>query len=255
MDNRDRVLKALDSIAVIITELKRDLTIESNISNEVEDEIDSRDKLIASVVEGKSFVDVGALWLTHYEKLSVAHQHGASSVAAMDQFPKSSEWWQKLRERLGFPYQEISIDLMDYEGSFDVVNCSGVLYHSPSPLATLRKLYSMTDDVMILTTVYTEEVLESPFGKMEIPKSGMLFLPALTALEFSIIEHVFGVNRPPSIWGITEHVSPEKWDYNSWYWWWLFTANSVEAMLKVVNFKITDTIFQSGNIVTFKLEK
>ena len=52
MDNRDRVLKALDSIAVIITELKRDLTIESNISNEVnkstpmvEDKIDNHETI------------------------------------------------------------------------------------------------------------------------------------------------------------------------------------------------------------------
>ena len=217
--------------------------------------IDNRDKLIASAVKGRSFVDVGPLWLTQHEKLSVANQYGASSIAALDQFPKSSEWWKKLRDKLDFPYDEISVDLMEYKGSFDVVYCSGVLYHAPCPLTTLQKLYSMTDEVLILTTIYTEDVLESPFGCLEIPSSGMLFLPALTSLEFSIVKHVMSDTTPPQVWGVTEHVPPERWQYNSWYWWWLFTMNCVEAMIKVVNFRITQKIVQPGHMVTFKLEK
>ena len=217
---------------------------------------DSRDKMIASVVKGRSFVDVGALWGTRNEKLSVAHRYGASSLAVLDQFPKNSVWWRRLRKRLNFPYQKISSSLLGYSGmSFDVVYCSGVIYHSPSPLEALQKLYSMTNETMILTTIYADEVMECPWGQIEIPSSGMLFIPALTLLEFSVVQYVVGQNNPSRIWGITEHVPPERWEHNTWHWWWLFTAHTVESMLKVVNFKIVEKMFQPGNLVTFKLAK
>ena len=45
---------------------------------------DYRDDFIARVVRGKSFVDVGGLWGTVSEKVSVAHAAGAAQREVMN---------------------------------------------------------------------------------------------------------------------------------------------------------------------------
>ena len=42
---------------------------------------DVRDTYISQVVAGKSFADVGGLWGTVNEKVSVAHAHGARGLS------------------------------------------------------------------------------------------------------------------------------------------------------------------------------
>ena len=55
---------------------------------------DPRDAFIARVVRGKSFADVGGLWGTVNEKVSVAHAAGAASLAMVD----ISEWGDRWNE-------------------------------------------------------------------------------------------------------------------------------------------------------------
>ena len=48
---------------------------------------DVRDTYIRQVVAGKSFADVGGLWGTVNEKVSVAHAYGARALTMIDVSP------------------------------------------------------------------------------------------------------------------------------------------------------------------------
>ena len=110
---------------------------------------DVRDTYIGQVVAGKSFADIGGLWGTVNEKVSVAHAHGARGLAMIDVSPTDSELWALFDERrrtLRLPAVEcVSADILtlveaDPCPQFDVVHCSGVLYHMPEPMQFLRAL-------------------------------------------------------------------------------------------------------------------
>ena len=97
---------------------------------------DVRDTYIGQVVAGKSFADVGGLWGTVNEKVSVAHTHGARALTMIDISPTDSDLWtlfEQRRRTLRLPTVEcVSGDLLtlaqaDSCPQFDVVHCSGVL--------------------------------------------------------------------------------------------------------------------------------
>ena len=54
---------------------------------------DARDTYISQVAAGKSFADVGGLWGTVNEKVSVAHTHGARALTMIDVSPPDTELW------------------------------------------------------------------------------------------------------------------------------------------------------------------
>src|SRR5271154_5009100 len=97
---------------------------------------DLRDEYVARVVSGKTFGEVGGLWGTINEKVSVAHQNGATALTMIDIQPPGGELWRKFDGRmadLGIAnVRKISRDICQInEGDvlepFDVVHCSGVL--------------------------------------------------------------------------------------------------------------------------------
>ena len=104
---------------------------------------DPRDEFITQVVEGLSFAEVGGLWGTVNEKCSVAHRYGAASLDMIDITPEGNELWQRFGDRmldLGVPEVRCtSADLLDLAArtdcpSYDVVHCSGILYHISDPV-------------------------------------------------------------------------------------------------------------------------
>ena len=52
---------------------------------------DVRDSYIRQAVAGKSFADIGGLWGTVNEKVSVAHTHGVRTLSMVDVSPPDSE--------------------------------------------------------------------------------------------------------------------------------------------------------------------
>jgi 2-polyprenyl-3-methyl-5-hydroxy-6-metoxy-1,4-benzoquinol methylase len=114
---------------------------------------DPRDQYISRVVTGRSFADVGGLWGIVNEKVSVAHHYGATKLAMIDITPPKHELWQRFDERchvLKIPeVQRISSDVAKIgeilpSVHFDVVHCSGVLYHMPDPMRFLLSLKQLT---------------------------------------------------------------------------------------------------------------
>jgi 2-polyprenyl-3-methyl-5-hydroxy-6-metoxy-1,4-benzoquinol methylase len=224
--------------------------------------MDVRDDLIRETVAGKTFVDVGGLWGTINEKVSVAAAAGAGSVAMIDITPLENELWTLLDERLASlgvsDYERISADIeklgkLDDRPLFDVVHCSGVLYHHPEPLQLIRSLRKITRRHLILTSAITQERVENDLGVFQIPASGVLFVPALPESERKILAKYWTEHAGASAWGITERVTWNLEDFAPW--WHLPTAHSMAAMAEVCGLKlISSHPIWNGDAQTLLLE-
>ncbi|NJK76261.1 MAG: hypothetical protein HC942_22535 [Microcoleus sp. SU_5_6] len=238
--------------AEISLELERILAIKNppgagSIGSEVLIE-DIRDRYIARVVKGKTFAEVGGLWGTVNEKISVANKYGATSLTIIDTAPASIHWWQDFRARMASlniaNYNCINrdiaqIQLAEIGEPYDVVHCAGVLYHHPNPLQIMIALRQITREYLILTSAITQEVIENERGRYQVPASGVIFIPAITEAERIVLKAYWDVytNGKP-IFGL---IDPAVFDVNDFApWWWLPTATALEAMCKVVGFKVLD---------------
>ncbi|MGB5085455.1 MAG: hypothetical protein WBO09_12815 [Methylocystis silviterrae] len=114
--------------------------------------------IFADKLSGKSYIDIGPLFGTVNETLTITKSFGAASVAGADIDPLNAPSWQKLRERCAsfglnsFMKYSINVDDPDLAakiGTYDFVYCAGILYHTPSPLYTLEHLRSVTSGYLL----------------------------------------------------------------------------------------------------------
>lgn len=211
-----------------------------------------REEWIRKAAAGKSFAEVGGLWGTVNEQATVAALAGATSttmidVAPMDPGEGEDDLWQPFRERaasLGVTdvaCVEGSIDdpeTAQRVGSFDVVSCSGVIYHCPQPLHTLRQLRAITRETLILGTTTMPETVSNSAGTVSVEPGSALLGPALTQSQRAVLGEwlrevggvqAFGINHPMGTdWALD--------DYDPW--WWLFTRDHVAALLRVSGFEV-----------------
>jgi SAM-dependent methyltransferase len=128
-------------------------------------------ELIAAHAPGRSFVDVGCLWNVHGAYAFHALDHGATRAVGVDVNPATPELLAENRRR-GDPLEFRQGDLNDPAlvcalAPIDVVFCSGVLYHVPDPIWTLKQLRRLTGETLILTTAIIEE--------LDLPQAAVLF--------------------------------------------------------------------------------
>ncbi|MEG4998139.1 tetratricopeptide repeat protein [Microcoleus sp. B4-D4] len=224
---------------------------------------DIRDRYIARVVKNQTFAEVGGLWGTVNEKVSVASKYGAVSLTMIDVTPTSQEIWQDFRDRMASlniaNYNCISRDITQIQPAeigepYGVVHCAGVLYHHPHPLQILMSLRQITGQYLILTSAITQEVIENERGRYEIPASGVIFIPALSEAERSILaaywqQYTYGT----PILGVIEKAVFDINDFGPW--WWLPTASALESMCKVAGFKVLNKgLTWYNNALTLLLE-
>ncbi|MEG4206886.1 tetratricopeptide repeat protein [Microcoleus sp. Pol7_A1] len=223
---------------------------------------DIRDRYIARVVKGKTFAEVGGLWGTVSEKVSVASKYGAVSLTMIDAMPAYLDWWQDFHDRMTSlniaNYNCINrditqIQLAEIGEPYDVVHCAGVLYHHPHPLQILVALRQITGEHLVFTSAITQEVIENELGRYELPASGVMFIPALDDAERAILTAYWQpfLNSNPLI-GITEKAVFEMNNFAAC--WWLPTATALEAMCKVAGFKVLDKeLAWDNNVLTLLL--
>ena len=208
---------------------------------------DPRDEFIARVVRGQSFVDVGGLWGTVNEKVSVAHGAGAIERAMLDVTPEGGELWRLFRERMrALGIGEVSCgvaDIAEYQGRrYDVVHCSGVLYHHPNPLLLLTGLRRICGGHLVLTSAIAHGRIENRAGSLEVPPASAIFIPALSDRERAILaEHwravgagALGITQPAS-YAIDESNATDMGP-----WWWLLTAEAMRALCEVAGFEVLE---------------
>lgn len=162
----------------------------------------------------------------------------------IDIAPLGQEWWQVFSERmqtLGVPNVHcISANILDLANapeppSFDVVYCSGVLYHMSNPIQCLQALHKITHEYLILTSAVTATTVESEEGTLEINRAASIFVPALQGRERAIIAAHWRKSVGGEVRGLTyEEQSWQPDDFRPW--WWLPTADSLQAMCNTAGF-------------------
>jgi len=208
--------------------------------------MDLRDDYIRRVVRGRSFADVGGLWGTVNEKVSVAAQAEARSVAMIDISPAGSELWTLFSERLaslgiaGCECTASDVCALVANGSapqFEIVHCSGVLYHHPNPIYFLEVLRRINLRHLILTSAVTREAISNSFGTYHIPPSGAIFVPALEERERRILAKFWREEAGVGVcYGITDATRWDTRDFGPW--WWLPTPRAMLAMAECAGFRV-----------------
>jgi hypothetical protein len=219
---------------------------------------DCRDDFIARVVRGKSFVDVGGLWGTVSEKVSVAHSAGAAQLTMIDIAEKGNALWQsfeaRMREKGIQGYKQISADILTLSEnlSFDVVHSSGVLYHVPDPLGYLNRLQEMTREHLVLTSCYTAEEVRNAKGVLHVPAYSAIYVPGLAQEERAVLAEYWG--RYGDMYGITNTYTYKMSDYSPL--WWLPTRHTLRKLAETVGFEILDEgLFWHDNALVLLLKK
>ena len=207
---------------------------------------------IAELVPNRTFADIGGLWGTSNETVSIAMRHGAHEATMVDIQPPHSKWWKAFHERceaLGISgYRSVVGDICndriaDDIGCFDITHCSGIIYHLPSPFHMIRNLISITRERFILTSMVVPDRIENRFGTLELYRGQCLSVPTLSGSRRDIlIEHfdqagikAGGLNVPSN-----PPVTPRgRFHYGPW--WWLFSAETVVGMCEIFRVDIEKT--------------
>ena len=115
---------------------------------------DVRRRLVRELAPGRSFLDVGGMFGVDGELAFLAEASGATKVVLFDAMDPTPAFEAMHRDR-GSALQFFQGDLHDASivdelGRFDVVWCSGVIYHSPHPLLQLQLLRRLTIETVVV---------------------------------------------------------------------------------------------------------
>ncbi|MGH8233685.1 MAG: hypothetical protein ACREPU_05745 [Rhodanobacteraceae bacterium] len=214
---------------------------------------DKKDQWIAELVAGKSFMDVGGLWGTKNEKVSVAVNAGAARTTMADIAPLGHALWNDFDARcarLGIHgYAKRHLDIVELaqevaEVHHQIVHCSGIIYHVPDPYRMLANLRRVTDEHLILTSMVVPESIENAAGHLTFPRDRAVFVPSMTEATRAIVATHFR-GHDVSIDAITRPMT-ENWRWpdgvpNYGPWWWLMSPDYLCGLLEVAGFGIEDT--------------
>jgi hypothetical protein len=155
---------------------------------------------------------------------------GAAEVTGIDINPATPEFEGRNRTE-GGRIRFVQADLNDPTlpgriGCFEVVFCSGVLYHVPNMLWSLDQLRRLCADTLILTTATIPE--------RETPNAAV-FLPYMEATAREALNFL-GPHRKR---GLDSDVIPDR-GYANWLW--LPTASCLRAMVRFAGFEVEECI-------------
>ena len=209
-----------------------------------------REQWVTEAAAGRTFAEVGGLWGTVNEQVTVAARGGATATTMIDVAPNEPEGdslWDRFRQRtveLGVEDTNCvqgSIDdpeLPGRVGTFDVVSCSGVLYHCPEPLHTLQQLRAITSETLILGTATMPEEIDVSAGRIASEPGSALLVPALTQSQLAIFGAWLRELGEIQALGVTYPMATD-WDVEDYgAWWWFFTRDYVAGLLRVAGFTV-----------------
>ncbi len=200
---------------------------------------------IAEHAPTKSYADIGGLWGTVNETVSIAKLAGAQSAAMVDIQPMGNKWWQEFDKRcaeLGVKnYENIEgnicdLDVVDKIGQFDFVHCAGIIYHVSDPIQLIKNIMSVTRERFIVSSMVIPEWIKNKHGELLSPVGTSHLIPAVGEQTRDILSEYFrGRKLADNIMGERDAASLFKPDgrVRTGPWWWLFTAETLESMCRV----------------------
>lgn len=187
-----------------------------------------RNRLISKYSGGKSFIDVGCMWGVHGFFSFLAEELGAKSVVAFDIYDATDEFEKTKKSKnslVQFVKGDInSKDCINKLGKFEVVYCTGLLYHVPDPLYTLSRLREICSDILILGTAVIPE--------MSGINNAAVYYPYLSESQ----RKIWNIHQGSQL-GISEPFDPSQ-GYGNWIWG--FSSSCLEAMIKSSGFSILE---------------
>lgn len=208
------------------------------------------DEQIAELVKGRSFADIGGLWGTTNEKISVALEAGAASATIIDIMPAGHELWNKFDDRLrerghAGRYRSIVANLDDADGptkhgTFEVVHSAGIIYHCPNPVLTMMRYRALTTKYLILGSMVVPERIKTASGEIDMSENATYFIPGLAGKKLEIFRKHFdssGLKIANINGGAHKYMEREGLPHYG-PWWWLWTIDTLAAMCEVVGFKV-----------------
>ncbi len=187
-------------------------------------------ELIARHAAERSFVDVGCMWKVDGAYAFHALANGASAVTGIDMLPATEEFRRRNAE-VGDRVRFFQADLNDRElatrlGQFDVVFCSGVLYHVPDPIFSLLQLRRLCRQTLVLTSASITE---------RSTPNAAIFLPCLD--DDARRKLNFTTPKKNKKLALDTPFVPEQWYAN---WFWLPTPSCLRALVTVAGFEVVD---------------
>jgi hypothetical protein len=193
---------------------------------------ENRERLIRRLAPGSSFLDFGGMWGVNGRNAFLAEQAGADRVVLVDAMPATEEFEALRRERHS-SVRYLTGDLHDADlirelGDFDVVWCTGVLYHTPNPLMQVEHLSRLVRDRLVL-------------GSRVIPefpglRQMCVFYPRLPEGVRTAYDRAQGPGMGPRV-GLASAFDREASYAN---WWWGMTPSAVRAMLAVNGLEVLE---------------
>ncbi len=209
--------------------------------------------LITTLVPGRSFADLGGLWGTVNERITPALRAGCASATMIDEQTAGNYLWQAFDSHCAAQgltgYASICGNLDDpalpaQVGKFDVLHCSGVIYHCPSPYYSLQQLRRMTGQHLLLGSMIVPEKLSNAAGSLDFSEGRMIAVPAMRGTAQAVVRRHFD-----DFGLVATKINFE--DGSGWFnaegtaqygpWWWLFTVETLAAMAEAAGFIVRAT--------------
>ena len=221
---------------------------------------------ISEITRDCSFADVGGLWGTVNEKISVAALAGASSTTMIDIQPERNSLWEafykRCKEKGVICNKSIvanldSPDFVARAGQYDVVHCSGIIYHCPNPLYSVSQLVKITKKYLILASTSIPITISNKDGSIKMEDNSALLVSAMTDTQKRVVNRYFSEVGADNILPIGQTQSVMGSDQGVIYtpWWYLFTANYIAGMLKACDAKVLKHALEwSGRTAYFLAE-
>lgn len=175
---------------------------------------------------GRSFADLGCMWNAHAAYLFSAEQHGAVAPLMAFDMLDATEQFHAYREALGSKVHYTNGDILrldpEEHGVYDVVFCSGVLYHMADPMLMLHRVTGITGKTLVLGTHALEG--DEPIAK---------FYPHDSYPELYPWEITTGMTREDRA----------RIRYGDWGpWWFVPTEGCVRQMLRCFGFEVEEVV-------------
>lgn len=209
------------------------------------------DDWIQTYSEGGSFVDIGGLFRTYGEKVTFARKSGASTVSMVDVQPEGHKLWTAFKEHAEqngagdcqcIVANATKPDFLEKVGEYDMVHCSGLIYHVPDPVSLLLNLKAVANRYLILKSVVVPEIIKGKSDQLKLD-TGALFIPAVDDAQRQILWEYFesikikvhGINGQPIPSWLGKNGMPRTGP-----WWWLWTPAYMKHLLKAVELDVID---------------
>ncbi len=210
-------------------------------------------KWIAKFAQGKNYADLGGLWGTVNETVSIASLAGAKKTTMADIQPLGNKWWNafdKRCEELGVSdYYSVNINICDTDSlqnhsKFEFVHCSGIMYHVSDPIQFIQNLITLTTEHLLISSMTIPDVIENSEGTMNSPEGSahlVQMLPQNTReilrkylTEKNMSVDIAGQKAPKDLFHANGTVKTGPW-------WWIYSPATMEAMCRMCGLEIIES--------------